>query len=175
MRSPIRLIATMGLWLVACGVAQASSYTRQSDYDYADVIDVRPVYKLVHKPVRERQCWNEEVVHRVRQDDSGAAMIIGGIVGGVLGNQLGGGHGRQATTVAGTLLGGAVGRDLGRRDAHAYTSTEERCDTRTDYVEEEQLSGYKVTYRYGDRVYTRTMGRDPGSRLRVNVSVTPAE
>ena len=170
-----KLVTTMGLWLVACSVAQAGSYTRQSDYDYADVIDVRPIYKLVQKPMRERQCWDEEVAHRVRHDDSGTAMILGGIVGGVLGNQFGGGHGRQAATVAGTLLGGAVGRDVGGRDARAYTSMEERCDIRTEYVEEEHLSGYKVTYRYGDRVYTRTMGRDPGSRLRVNVSVTPVE
>lgn len=175
MRAMSKISTVVGLFLVTLGSAQANSYSRHSDYDYADVIDVRPVYKVVQKPVRDRECWDEQVVHQGSAGDSPTGMIIGGIVGGVLGNQFGNGRGRQAATVAGTILGGSVGRDLSRREAHAYATTEERCTVRTSYVEEEQLSGYKVTYRYGDRIYTRTMEHDPGRRLRVNVTVTPAE
>ncbi|MGB5623346.1 MAG: hypothetical protein WBN65_12705 [Gammaproteobacteria bacterium] len=42
---------------------------------------------------------------------------------------------------------------------------------RTVYTEE--LSGYRVRYRYGDGEYERVMSHDPGDTLRVRVSITP--
>jgi len=177
------LITTATVITLATGaMAQAGGFRHPYSYnghdadsfEYADVIGVDPIYQTVRKPVADRECWNEEVEHHGR-GDSPAGMIIGGIIGGAIGNQFGAGHGRQAATVAGTLLGGAVGRDATRHDDHSYSSVEQRCRVRRDYVEEQYISAYRVTYRYGDRTYTKTMARDPGDRLRVRVDVSPVD
>jgi uncharacterized protein YcfJ len=37
----------------------------------------------------------------------------------------------------------------------------------------ERIVGYRVTYRYGESEYIRTMERDPGARMRVRVRLDP--
>ena len=51
----------------------------------------------------------------------------------------------------------------------------ERCEV--NYVTEQrrELEGYRVTYRYGGRNYTTRTRTHPGTRIRVQVEVTPAE
>ncbi len=39
--------------------------------------------------------------------------------------------------------------------------------------EKQSIVGYRVTYRYGDTEYVRTMERDPGTRMRVQVRLDP--
>lgn len=39
--------------------------------------------------------------------------------------------------------------------------------------EAHSIVGYRVTYRYGDTEYVRTMERDPGTRMRVQVRLDP--
>lgn len=48
-----------------------------------------------------------------------------------------------------------------------------RCREIRRTVYEEQISGYRVRYRYGDSIYERVMSHDPGPTLRVRVSVRP--
>jgi uncharacterized protein YcfJ len=50
----------------------------------------------------------------------------------------------------------------------------QRCETREEVREEERIEGYEVTYLYNGREYTTRTRNDPGSRLRVRISVDAA-
>ncbi len=161
--------------------------TRDRYTDYAEVLNVTPLYREVRVSVPERQCWDENVVYR--QPDrpyagyqSYTPHILGGMAGGVIGNQFGKGTGNTLLTVAGALLGGSIGRDVSYRNRayrelgnNSYTTTETRCATRTSYRNEEREDGYEVRYRYNERTYTTRMTSDPGDRLRVNVRIVPVD
>jgi len=57
--------------------------------------------------------------------------------------------------------------------AEARRQQNSRCREIRRTVFEEQISGYRVRYRYGESVYERVMPHDPGPTLRVRVSVRP--
>lgn len=171
--------------MLLAGAAQAQSYGESGvRYDYAEVINVQPIIDVVERPVQRDQCWREPVQYRepVRHHDdsrSRAPAILGAIVGGVIGNQFGSGHGRDAATAAGALLGYNAVRDEQRRNGgyysggREYTRYEQRCSVQTEYFRDEQVTGYDVTYRYGDQVLHTVTDYHPGNRLRVRVDVTP--
>lgn len=140
--------------------------------DYAKVLRSEPIYSVERTPVEDQECWDETVTYR-RPHSGSTAMIAGGIIGGVIGNQFGKGHGKDAATVAGTLLGGSIGRDIGHNGYREHHQTEQRCRVTRRYVEREHVSGYRVTYRYDGRTFTRTMSYDPGHKIRVRVNVVP--
>ena len=156
-------------------------------YDYAKVLDVEPIVSVVRVQTPQRECWDEEVVHRAprRGYHAGAhsftPAILGGILGGVVGNQFGHGSGKTAMTVGGALLGASVGNDLARRSHRAYgrghtytyTTTEERCRVTNAYHEEERIDGYRVRYRYKGEIFQTLLDHDPGPRLRVRVQLSP--
>jgi uncharacterized protein YcfJ len=127
---------------------------------------------------------------------SGAGAVLGAIVGGVVGRQFGNSSGgRDRGTVAGAVVGGLIGNGIessnntasaqspsyaqGVQPATNYQSAPvqtgtrpvERCRTVSDT--REQISGYNVTYRYGNQQYTTRLPYDPGQTLRVRVQVTP--
>lgn len=116
-----------------------------------------------------------ERVSAAERGTSGAGAVIGAIVGGVLGNTVGKGDGRKAATVAGAVAGGAIGNNIGGRNDRYYTDTETRCRTVHDTVEERRIAGYDVQYRYRGDVFMSRLDYDPGERMRVRVSVTPAD
>ena len=143
--------------------------------DKARVLNVTPIMEIVEVPTEHRECWTEEVYGN-RRGNSGAGMIVGSIIGGVIGNQIGRGDGRKVATVAGTVIGAAVGADADRQArSEPYSNTEHHCQVRTDYVQEERLRGYRVTYRYHGETFTTEMDHDPGRFLPVRVQVTPVE
>jgi uncharacterized protein YcfJ len=156
-----------------------ADYYSDSDvfYDKAKVIDVKPMMEVVQVPVHSRECWTDEVEYSGRRSDPNAGMVAGGIIGGVLGNQLGKGHrDRGVATVAGTIIGGAIGRDVARRqEAEPYVTQERTCRTTNKYYEEERLAGYRVTYRYRGRTFTREMAEEPGKFVRVRVALEPLD
>jgi uncharacterized protein YcfJ len=96
-------------------------------------------------------------------------------VGGVLGNTIGKGDGRRAATVAGAVVGGAVGHGVAsdRRGYPPYPEAHCRLDDKV--AVENRLVGYDVQYRYRGDVYGSRLDYDPGDRVRVRVSVEPAE
>ncbi len=159
---------------------------RDSPYmDYAKVVDVEPIVRLVRVSEPRRECWDEEVTRYNRQTSrrpgSFTPLVIGGIVGGVVGNQFSKGKRRDALTVAGALLGASVGRDIYRRHREnggghietPYVTTEHRCRVIDEFHEEERVEGYRVTYRYKGKTFVRRMDHDPGRRIRIRVAVTP--
>lgn len=143
-------------------------------YGWADVLRVDPVYDEVQVRHPEQRCYQSQVEHQ-ESGNSTAGTILGAVVGGVLGHTVGKGDGRRAATVAGAVAGGALGHHIGRQNDGSYATTETRCDDVQAISHERRVVGYDVEYRYRGQVYLSRLEYDPGERLRVRVSVTPAE
>ncbi len=142
-------------------------------FAWADVLRVDPQFEYV--PANREDCREERIEHRERDNSAGGA-VLGAIVGGALGNQVGKGDGRKAATIAGAVIGGAVGHNAGKGDDRGYITTEVHCRRVADGgYEQQRIIGYDVEYRYRGEVYMARLNYDPGDRLRVRVSVTPAE
>lgn len=172
------------------GAAFAQNYGGHDDryyddagYDYAEVVSVDPMIDVVNRPVQRDECWQQPVTYRepvrYERSRSHAPAVLGGIIGGLVGNQFGGGRGRDAATVAGAALGYAAVRDNQRYHGsyyggREYTSYEQRCATRTQYVTDERVNGYNVTYRYNGRLYQTVTDYHPGNEIRVRVDVSAA-
>jgi len=143
---------------------------------YADVLRVDPVYDRVQTNGAHEECEDVPVERHVDNGNNNAAgTVIGAIVGGVLGNTVGKGDGRKAATVAGAVVGGAVGHNVASQDDRYYSGPERHCRMVQDAAEERRIVGYDVQYRYRGDVYMSRLDYDPGERVRVRVSVAPAE
>jgi len=148
-------------------------------YDWARVTHVEPIYQQIRTRVPRQSCWNEQVrVQHRRHNESYTDEILGAVVGGAVGNALGRGSNsknRRYKTVIGAALGASVGHDIGQRQSrgHHY-ETQRRCTVSHDVEYYDEVTGYRVTYRYKGRTYkTRTQHR-PGKRIKVQVNVQPA-
>ena len=153
-------------------------YSQSADYyDYARVVDVKPIYKLVEISEPRRECWDEERVQYDGNHDAFAPTIIGGILGGVVGSRFGGGKGKTVATVAGTLIGGSIARDLhkNRNQYREVAHTERQCRYIDEVRQEERLDGYQVRYRYKGHVYETRLNHKPGKRIKLHVALTPVE
>lgn len=179
------IAAVLGLVPLVSAPVMAQGWDRYNEpvYDYAEVVRVDPIIRVVERPHYQHECWDEPVVYReppryVRQRGPRTPAILGGIVGGVIGNQFGHGGGRDAATAAGAMLGYSMVRDTEYYGGHyeggrEYTRYERRCAPRRDYRPEEQITGYDVTYRYQGRIYHTVTDYPPGATLRVQVDVNP--
>lgn len=146
------------------------------NYSYADVLRVDPVYRSTRVAEPREECYDTEVRRSSRTDNTAAGTIVGAIIGGALGNQVGKGDGRKAATVAGAVAGGVIGRniDASNNPERVYSERQTRCELVDDYRDVRELIGYDVEYRYRGEVYMSRLDYDPGERLRVRISVTPA-
>jgi uncharacterized protein YcfJ len=138
-------------------------------YGYAQVLRADPIYEVVRTRVPEQRCDGQD--SRDGGDPTGGT-VIGALVGGALGNQVGKGDGRKAATVAGAVIGGAIGHNVDKNNGSAGGS---RCRTVEVERDERRVAGYDVEYRYMGETYMSRMPYDPGNRLRVRVSVMPAD
>ena len=75
------------------------------------------------------------------------------------------------------MIGGAVGREADANDnpSRSYRGTETRCRVVNSGYDERRIVGYDVEYRYRGEVFFSRLGYDPGEKLRVRVSVEPAD
>ena len=151
---------------------------RHDLYDYAQVINVRPIYRevKVSKPVRE--CWDEPVYQTEnRHQKSAGGMLAGGLLGGIVGHQFGNGRGNKLATAVGTIIGAKIGHDAVnshvQHDTQTVVGYEEHCKTRHQVSYEEVVDGYDVTYLYRDRQYQLEMPYDPGERIKMRIQFTP--
>lgn len=172
------LAATLVLAGTQAAQAQDRSYVDEvannSKVAWADVLRVDPVYDRVTGPARQ-VCTDVPVEHRV--DDRGnraAGTVVGAIVGGVIGSTIGKGDGRRAATVAGAVAGGAIGNSVARDNAGYYEGVERHCRMEAG-PSENRIVAYDVQYRYRGDVFMSRIEYDPGDRLRVRVSIEPAE
>lgn len=136
----------------------------------ARVTHVEPIIEVIDTPNQRRECWDEEVRGSYRSSGSDGALV-GAIIGGVIGHNIGDSRHRGASTAVGTLIGATIGHDANRNSHTPYSYTEQRCELVTDTVQEERISGYRVSYHYQGERFTRHMDRDPGRFVRLRVSL----
>ncbi len=146
---------------------------------YARVVRVEPIIRYVTVRVPYEQCWDEPQRAYSNRDASGSGLV-GAIIGGVIGNQFGSGRGRKVATVLGAVIGGSLAKDAALAKAERYggnngrdTYLVRRCETAYEIREEERVDGYNVTYRYKGDTYMTRLPKDPGSRIRLRVRITP--
>ncbi len=184
--------------LAVSGGAEARWFEHGTEYDWARVVSVEPIFERFDRPVTRDVCWNERVhdapryvsgpqggYYGPRGGDAAAGTVLGAIVGGALGNTVGRGDGRRAATIAGAVIGGAIGNSLDRgrgwdgRDPYDYyqpaaygpPSVQRVCDQRVEYRSERRVVGYDVAYVYNGRTFRTETREHPGDRIRVAVSV----
>ena len=151
------------LALAACAsllITTAAATSAADLVDTAQVISSTPIIEHIAEPYQE--C---APVAAAPQEHSIAGPIVGGIAGAILGNQVGRGNGRTAATAAGAIAGTVVGDRVG----NAPAAPGQQC--RTIQTTREVVRGYTVVYRYYDRDITTTLPYNPGSTVRVGVSV----
>jgi hypothetical protein len=73
---------------------------------------------------------------------------------------------REFTGIAAT-----IGEDI--RSQRRLWQQQHRCHDVTEQRASEHITGYRVTYRYGEETATTRMSYDPGERVPVNVSLSP--
>jgi uncharacterized protein YcfJ len=161
---------------VFCIVAlPAIARDRHVSYDYATVIDARPIYETHRVEQPRQECWTETVYSQPQRDNS-VGTSVGAVVGGALGNAVG--HSKknkQVGAIVGALLGGTVGRSVSihRKSHQSLPRAEQVCRTYNDFYEQERLVGFDVRYRYNAETYTTRTKRDPGDTIKLRLSVTP--
>jgi uncharacterized protein YcfJ len=142
-------------------------------YAWADVLRVDPVYGVARTSTPSTQCYDQQVVQQT-PGNKGIGTVLGAVVGGVLGSTIGHGRGNTAAIVGGAVAGGAVGNSVSS-GGQTYASNQTVCQPVTQVSEQRQIIGYDVEYRYHGDVYVSRLSYDPGERLRVRVSVSPAD
>jgi uncharacterized protein YcfJ len=142
----------------------------------APVVSVDPVVRTVTEKIPHERCWEEEIrVERRGSHHAKAPTVLGAIIGGVAGGAIGKNNRNQPILAgAGAALGAAIAHDASHnRPAGYHYVTEKRCEVDYELRDREEITHYRVGYRYGDNVYyTRTTYR-PGRTLSVNVALEP--
>ncbi len=160
-------------------------------YGWAVVLRVDPIYEQTNEdapatqPATQEDCIDAPppAPPPPRQDTRAGGTVIGAIVGGVIGNIFGKGNGRRAATAVGAVAGGVIGNNVAAaNDDRAQLDTEtpappagtRRCRD-VQAQSQRRIVAYDVEYRYGGEVYMARLAYDPGDRMRVRISVVPAE
>jgi uncharacterized protein YcfJ len=184
MRTIGTLTAVTLLFCCLCASAQeprpapATPGPEAIHYGWADVLRVDPIYdEAAPAPASapHEECYEEQTLQPAEPDDRAGNTVLGAIVGGVIGHSFGKGSGRVATTVAGATAGAAIGNSAGHGGESGYAATERHCRMVDTANGAHHVVGYDVEYRYRGERYTSRMNYDPGERIRVRISVTPAE
>ncbi len=168
-----KTMTALALVLLA-GTAQA-----ETSFEYAEVVESRPIYRVVEVSTPSEQCWEEEIAvdYRRSGSDSSTPVIVSTILGGAIGNAVG--HNKsnkRVGTVLGAVLGHSIGRDIVRssnQSGHRQYEVVERCQTVYQQHEEERLVGYQVTYLYNGEERSVRTDTDPGDQIRLRVNVEP--
>lgn len=185
--SPLLIAALLCTPLLVITAKPAAAQTPEPGNrfdDYGTVVNVTPI--VSREPMLEmvedcRIVQPAAVYPAQRRGPPAPARLlrslIGSVVGGAIGNQFGNGRGKKALTVAGAMAGaGLANRD--QREPHRYerthpTSAVEQCSMRERTQYSQQISGYRVQYRYHGTLHTKITPEHPGERVPVQVQVTP--
>ena len=160
------------------GVALAHGAWADSSYAEAEVVAVSPLYETVTYSEPREECRLERVAYSDREQRSGTPKLVGALIGGALGNALGAKEpNKKVGAVVGGLLGYSIGKDVARHKRHHGGAVryrqEQVCEVFYDRREEQQLTGYDVTYAYAGRTYQAVLDEHPGDTLRVKVRIRP--
>ena len=177
---PLTLAVAIALTLGSVTAQAGHRHHRGPAYDWAKVVHVEPIFQQVSYRAPRESCWNEpvRVEHRRRYNDSYTDEVLGAVIGASVGNALGhnsNSKNRKIKTVIGAALGASIGHDLGQRSyagGHHY-ETQRRCTVSHDVEYHDEITGYRVAYRYKGRTYHTRMQHRPGKRIKVRVDVEP--
>ena len=183
----IYVLALAGVSAMVFNSAFAGDYDTVQDtwtherFVHAKVISSQPIYREVRVSTPIKECWQEPVtkvrrVHRQRGD--AGATLAGGLIGGIIGHQFGKGRGRKVSTALGTIIGAQIGHDASR-GAHVeadstYTEYAKFCEIDHQVSYQQELEGYRVTYKYKGEKYQARLPYDPGDKIKLRVTVEPA-
>jgi uncharacterized protein YcfJ len=158
--------------------AASASADEHVHHGWADVLRVDPIYDQDVSSAPQQECYEEQVFVAADDGKRSVVTVFGAIIGGLIGNRVGKGDGRKAATAAGAVAGGVVGNNLAvesdNRNEPKYT-TQRHCRSIGATASERHVVAYEVEYRYRGEVYASRLAYDPGDRMRVQVSVMPAE
>jgi uncharacterized protein YcfJ len=165
--SMIKGIVIGGVVVVAVAAGAVPTYKALTKPKFADVTSVKEVTETVVTPRDE--CQDVQVQRQAPVQDSNrvAGTVVGGVAGGLLGSTIGHGGGRTAATIVGAAGGAYVGNQVQKnmQSKNVITTTERRCKTVNDTSQ--NIVGYDVTYRLGDKEGTVRTSFKPGSTLPV--------
>lgn len=149
-----------------------ATHAMADDYfDSAPVLSVTPQMERVNTPRQE--CRTEYIREIVSNNSSPAGAIIGGIAGGLLGSTIGKGDGSIAAAAIGAGVGAVVGDRMSNNQTNGVVDRPiDRCVTVDNW--QNVSRGYLVTYRYNGRDFTTMTDENPGSTIKVSVSVNDA-
>ena len=168
---------------------RVSSPRRECVNEQVSTYDERRVRRVQPDGYDESRSYSNS---GARREGTGAGAVLGAIIGGVVGHQFGNSTGgRDHGTVAGAVIGGLIGNSIESDSRSGYRNSDsnyrraaydiervpvtrdvQRCNVVNDYREE--VRGYDVRYRYGNREYTTRLAYDPGQTIPVNVDVRPS-
>lgn len=146
------------------GLGASAAFATQ----WGTVVSSTPV--MAQTAVPQQQCYDEQQTYAT--PPSGAGALLGAVIGGVVGHSVGAGFGRAAATGVGVVAGAAIGDRVEANGTPALTGTVRRCQTVSQY--QNQIVGYDVVYDYAGTRYSARMAQDPGSRVPVDVNVSPS-
>lgn len=155
--------------------ADAGPVRANVSYAYAEVLRADPVFTVQRVARPREECTEETVIRRGDDGRRAGGAVVGAIVGGAVGSQIGRGSGRRAATAAGAVAGAVIGSQVAGAEEEARESVERRCRIVEDWTEERRIVAYDVQYRHRGQVYTSRLPYDPGERLRIKITVEPAE
>ena len=135
--------------------------------DYVDTAQVVSSTPIIERVTEARQECSPDTAPAPQKSASIAGPIIGGILGGLLGHQVGQGSGQTAATIVGAT-GGAVAGSVVANRAGAQPPAQ---NCRTVESTREVVNGYNVVYRYNGRDVNVALPYNPGSTIKVGVSV----
>ena len=174
--SMIKGIVIGGIAMVVVAAGAVPTYKALTKPKVADVIAVQEVTETVVTPREE--CQDVQVTKQAATEDPNrvTGTVIGGIAGGLLGSAVGSGRGRTAATIAGAAGGAYVGNQVQKsaQQRNVITTTQRRCKTVNDTTQ--NIVGYDVTYRLGDKEGTVRTSFKPGATLPVKdggIDTTP--
>jgi len=170
------LIASISISTLLLGNAMLVDASDFS-YETARVMGSEPITRIVRVSTPRQECWDEAITYRESgYSDHGVSTVVGAILGGAFGNAVGHSNtNKKVGAAVGAVLGGTLGHAHAARrqtPVNEYTAVEERCEVYQDYQEQERVIGYRVTYRYNDKVYTTRMDTPPGETIKVRVTVS---
>jgi uncharacterized protein YcfJ len=163
----IKGIVIGGVTMVVLAAGAVPTYKALTKPKFADVVGVKEVTETVVTPREE--CQDVQVQKRAPTQDPNrvtGTVVVGG-AGGLLGSAIGSGTGRTVATIAGAAGGAYVGNQVQKnaQQKNVVTTTERRCKTVNETTQ--NLVGYDVTYRLGDKEGTLRTSFKPGPTLPV--------
>ena len=171
----------MKMTMIALALIPAAALAdSRSTTIHAPVESVQPLVEIVTERIPYESCRTERVRVVERRPSMGTTMptLVGGLVGGTVGRVIGhNSSNRGLITGVGAAVGAAVGHNSATRDYRnhdrEYYDTEEICSVEYELRERERSNGYRVSYRFGDNIYTTHTRTEPGETIPVRVRLEP--